>query len=492
MMNSLVLIGSFDPLPKSFFLGMWEESSPPFYYAALKIWSEFFGRSEAALRALSWLAMSLAVAATALLGARLGGQTLGVISGIVIALLPIINLYAQDARPVAFLPLLQGLVIFACIAEVQAMSRSPSPQGETSHAPRTSAVGLAVSCLLAIHTNPLSGFFVAATFVMLGLLALTCPDLGKRAILRWGVIGLFIFTASIPAVIALAMNATAGAHGWMNPWTFREAARVVMNLFLGEAAHGWPIPVRLAIISSLLALAVYGAFTFSWRNSAILAGIPILFIALIFFLSLIERVAQTRYFLGVMMPFAVLVSAGACKLFTSRSRQAALCALLVAGLAALSTRQALREGRGEWHQSTDWRSLTAVLKSEASCRGPVHARTPVGLTAWPYYGDSVGPRFRTWIPSEGGQSEPEILPFEQYLERATGYRTLAADEFAARLRAGGPLAIVFVTRHPDSSPLMRFVRQHADPAAIVRYHFPPELHLLCVGARGSTDAVGSS
>lgn len=383
------------PLHEIIFPGIWEESSPPFYYAVLKIWSEIFGRSEAALRSLSVVAACFAVVVAALLGVRVGGRTVGVVSGAVVALLPILCLYAQDARPVAFLPFLKGLVILACIAELQAMSR-PHGAGGTGHQ-RTmaSAIILASSCILAIYTSPLSGIFVAATFLVLGLLAVVCPDLGKRSLLRWSTIAAFIFLASIPAAAALVLNARAGAHDWMGPWNLREAARIALNTLLGESAHGWPVTIRFLIASIFAAIAAFGIITLPRRIAAVMTGIPLLFIIFIFLISSISRVAQPRYLLGATVPFAVLLSVGTLALSSSRRIRMLMSAALIGALAILSTRQALRETRGEWQPSTDWRSLTAALMNNESCRGPVYSRTAVGLAAWPYYGDlGMAPRYR--------------------------------------------------------------------------------------------------
>ncbi len=78
---------------------------PPLYYWLLRLWSLFFGRSEAGLRSLSALAGVLTVWFVYLLGKRLYGGRAGLVAAALAALSPLGIYYSQEARMYALLAL---------------------------------------------------------------------------------------------------------------------------------------------------------------------------------------------------------------------------------------------------------------------------------------------------------------------------------------------------------------------------------------------------
>lgn len=79
------------------------------YYALMRAWTSCLGDSEAALRAPSALAMGSCAGLVAALGARLGGQGVGLCAGLVFAAVPLTSRYGQEARPYAFAALFAAL-----------------------------------------------------------------------------------------------------------------------------------------------------------------------------------------------------------------------------------------------------------------------------------------------------------------------------------------------------------------------------------------------
>ena len=79
------------------------------YYLGLHLWMAVFGDSSAAMRLPSALAMTGAAAVVALTGKRLGGTRVGLISGLIFAVVPSVSRYAQEARPYAFATLFASL-----------------------------------------------------------------------------------------------------------------------------------------------------------------------------------------------------------------------------------------------------------------------------------------------------------------------------------------------------------------------------------------------
>jgi mannosyltransferase len=106
------------------------------YYAVMHLWTELFGSSPFALRLPSALAMAAAAGVTAVLGGRLFGPTAGFLAGLVLAFVPAVSKFGQEARPYA-LALLLATVSTLFLVEAMA---DPRPR-------RWAAYGLAVAAL---------------------------------------------------------------------------------------------------------------------------------------------------------------------------------------------------------------------------------------------------------------------------------------------------------------------------------------------------------
>jgi mannosyltransferase len=81
-------------------LGNVDASLAP-YYAFTHVLSDLFGPSDLVLRLPSALAMTAAVGIVAAIGSRLAGPRLGLVAGLLFAVLPTTSRYAQEARPYA-------------------------------------------------------------------------------------------------------------------------------------------------------------------------------------------------------------------------------------------------------------------------------------------------------------------------------------------------------------------------------------------------------
>jgi mannosyltransferase len=76
------------------------------YYFFMHAWTSVFGFSEVAMRTPSALAVGLACAGTVLIGRKLGSESIGIASGLVLALLPRMVWAGTEARQSAFTALL--------------------------------------------------------------------------------------------------------------------------------------------------------------------------------------------------------------------------------------------------------------------------------------------------------------------------------------------------------------------------------------------------
>jgi mannosyltransferase len=91
------------------------------YYLGLHLWMAAFGDSATAMRLPSVIAMAAAAAPVALIGRRLAGNTAGLASGLIFALIPSVSRYAQEARPYAF------ATLFAALATLQFLRAMERP-----------------------------------------------------------------------------------------------------------------------------------------------------------------------------------------------------------------------------------------------------------------------------------------------------------------------------------------------------------------------------
>lgn len=81
------------------------------YYLFMHAWMDVFGISEWALRAPSWLAMTVTAGLVAELGRRLYSPATGLLAGMLFALLPSSSRYAQEARVYAIATMLSVIAV---------------------------------------------------------------------------------------------------------------------------------------------------------------------------------------------------------------------------------------------------------------------------------------------------------------------------------------------------------------------------------------------
>jgi mannosyltransferase len=120
------------------------------YYFGMHFWMMVVGQSAVAMRLPSVFAMTGAAVAVALAGKRLGGNTTGLLGGLIFAVIPSVSRYAQEARPYAFATLFAAL---ATLLLLRAMERPSWPRWGL-YALAIAAAGasnLVALCVLAGH-----------------------------------------------------------------------------------------------------------------------------------------------------------------------------------------------------------------------------------------------------------------------------------------------------------------------------------------------------
>ncbi|MFC4145958.1 glycosyltransferase family 39 protein [Micromonospora mangrovi] len=338
------------------------------YYLFMHGWTAAFGDSTVALRLPSVLAMAGAAGLTARLGERLVHARVGLLAGLLFAVLPGTSRYAQEARPYA---LATFFAVLATLLLVEALRRPSWPRW-TAYALAVAALGLAhllALTLLAAHA-------VAVLLVRwLGPAALVTvrhspvaptpganapnrhaePDptsganesegAGRRVVLPW-------LLALLPAVVLVTPLALAARGQRSRQLDWVDAARLTDLAALpgGVAQSG-------AVGGLLLGLAALGAGRLGRR--AVLPGACVLLpVLLLFAAGLVVPLWVARY-LVFTVPFGCLLAGAA---LAGVRLVPALAVVTLAGLVGLPDQAGLRRTH-EWPRSAtvDYRGAARVI-----------------------------------------------------------------------------------------------------------------------------------
>ncbi|MEV4626048.1 glycosyltransferase family 39 protein [Micromonospora sp. NPDC049523] len=250
------------------------------YYLFMHGWIELFGDSVTALRLPAALSLAGAAALVAVLGGRLFGGQVGLIAGLLFAVLPSTSRYGQEARPYALATL---FAVLATLLLVRALDR-PGWWRWTGYA--AALVGLGLSHLLA--TSLVLGHAVAVL--------LAWRQQHERRLWRWPL-------ALVPAILVLAPLARLGRDqqtrqlNWVRPPTLTDLPDLPGDLLQNGTVGGL-----------LVGLAAIGLVT-RGRWGVALGACVLLPAALLYVGGLLTPLWVPRYLLFT-APFACLLAAG--------------------------------------------------------------------------------------------------------------------------------------------------------------------------------------
>ena len=204
------------------------------YYALMHLWVSLVGGSDVMLRLPSALAMAASAGLTARLGTRLASPRVGLLSGLVFAVLPTTSRYAQEARPYA-------LVVFAAVLCSLALVRVLDQPGVG----RLLAYALATALLGLLH---------AIALLLIPAHALVVLAVRRSVMPRWL---LAAGAGVLPALPALYLGVHQTAQvAWVGPPT-SSSLTAYPAVLLGSAVGA----------GMILALAMYAVST---RHPAVL------------------------------------------------------------------------------------------------------------------------------------------------------------------------------------------------------------------------------
>ena len=149
--------------PSDLLAALRQDGSPPLYYLALHAWIDVLGSGDGAVRALSCVFSLAALPVAYVLGRRLGGRPAARAALVVFAANPFLVRYATETRMYSLVVLLTLLAIL-CVLRAR----------DVASWPRLVAVAVTGGALALTHYW--TGFFLAATALVLGYRAVRGPD----------------------------------------------------------------------------------------------------------------------------------------------------------------------------------------------------------------------------------------------------------------------------------------------------------------------------
>ena len=332
------------------------DGAPPLFYVALHLWIKVFGSSDVAVRALSGVAAVATLPAYWLIGRRLGGKQLALITLLVGATAPFAFRYASEARMYSLVML---LVAWGLLAVWGALDRPTLP--------RLAAVTVVGVALL--YTHNWSLYLVAVVGLMVLVRALRAQDAEtKRA--SWlvfaalGVAGL----GYVPWLPTLAYQAKHTGTPWGDPilpwsglaWHFESLGGVAIPVHAEAEIYRYGTVL-------LLALGVFGAGVdrrhvsldlrtqprARWLAVAAYGTFLVAMVA-----SYVAGAAFDPRYSSVMVPLVlVLIALGIATFVSDAVRIGVLCVVVVLGLGA-----GVRVARD---QRTEAGEVAAVIRAEA-------------------------------------------------------------------------------------------------------------------------------
>ncbi|MEU8297751.1 glycosyltransferase family 39 protein [Micromonospora sp. NPDC048909] len=314
------------------------------YYLLMHGWVALAGDSVVALRAPSVLAMTGAAALTALLGQRLAGARVGLLAGLLFAVLPGTSRYAQEARPYA---LATFFAVLATLLLVDALRR-PGWARWAGYAAALAALGLThliALTLLAAHA-------VAVLAARRAGLAPADPaggqgGPGRGRDGRWWWLPAVLPALLLTAPLALAARSQRGRQlNWVD--LVRPADLIALP---GGVAQS-------SVVGGLLVgLAALGAARLGWR--ALLPGCAVLLPVLLLFAAGLGVPIWVPRYLVFVVPFGCVLAAAA---LAAVPLPGGLAVLALAGLLGLPDQTALRHTH-EWPRSApvDYRGVARIV-----------------------------------------------------------------------------------------------------------------------------------
>ncbi|MEU4692669.1 glycosyltransferase family 39 protein [Actinoplanes sp. NPDC023714] len=297
------------------------------YYVFLHFWTGVAGTSEVALRLPSIVAMAGGVALAAELGRRLFTPLTGLVTGLILCLVPNTTRYAAEARPYAFACFFSVLALLLLLGAI----RRGRPYRWVLYGLSVTLLGL--SHLLALTT-------LVAHAVMIGMVAWRGR---RRPALTWAGTVLAALLPLLPIAWLGARQQDTQLH-WVAPITMARIRGMPADVF-GSREVAW-------LVVGMVVLA-------SWRPLRRLAPPAALVLGPTVTLAVVSALASpmwvARYLLVVLAPLAMLAAIA----LNGMSRARMVAVLLLIAFVAIPGQRAVRKPAAK--VGPDYRAAAAII-----------------------------------------------------------------------------------------------------------------------------------
>ncbi|MEV8505808.1 glycosyltransferase family 39 protein [Actinoplanes sp. NPDC051475] len=223
-------------VPQIFALGRHIDGVTVPYYLLEHVTIGLFGDSTLALRLPSLLAATATAAVTGLLARRLWDARAALLAGLVVAAVPVVSRYAQEARVYAF------AALFAALSTLLLLRALELPRRRRWLAYGTAVLGLGWSHQVAL-------------LLLLGH-AVAVVATNRRLLLRWLPAATFAMGGALPFIL-LGL----GQHGRQLNWLFAaepaDLATVAQTIFLSGVLGGAVCALAVATLRDRTAVALF-------------------------------------------------------------------------------------------------------------------------------------------------------------------------------------------------------------------------------------------
>jgi mannosyltransferase len=390
------------------------DGAPPLYYYLLHFWSQGFGTSDTAVRALSGVLSCATLPFVWVAGRRLGGRTVAAGALVLVATSPFAVRYATENRMYA----LVGLLTAAGVVALQQILRR-----------RTVANVIAVALVtgLLLYTHYWALYLVGVTALWLAFQAWRGPEPRRRGALAALVAVVAGWVTFVPWLPTFLYQGHHTGTPWAVPANFAAMVNAVTSFAGGATNQGRALAlVYFALVGLGLFGAARGAFHVDLDLRTRPRGRPL---ALVLVGTLTAAVVggfisrsafQARYAWVVFVPLVLLAALGLATFADRRIRAGVLTAAVAFGLASgLPSAWASRTQAGEVVATLAHMGRPGDVVAFCPDQiGPaVHRLLPPGRYQEITFPRGTRPEFINWVDYSAASRQGQPATFASRLER---------------------------------------------------------------------------
>jgi hypothetical protein len=182
--------------------------------------------------------------------------------------------------------------------------------------------------ILCIYLHGTGVLFVGACAIAMGLYFLSQGAGGLQPLMKWVACNVVVVLLGVPYFLHEAQASHGGGLDWIPPTTIRTLVYCVSMLISGILTpYPWPAFGLAALVIAALVLSLFLNRP-GIRATVVLIGIPCLFVAIVFGLSLTRPILLPRILSWIVVPLCLLI---ACQILTAgRARLAVLLTVILA------------------------------------------------------------------------------------------------------------------------------------------------------------------